>query len=141
MTGGIRRLAIVGQPWEHVAPDNGSSMSTIACQLARCLARDWRVTIYGRRWPGQKRWEIDRDNVEFKRLIVFHKHQSVVVALLAILSCYTRTRIAYLLSYFYHPSYALRVALRVRASKYDVVLVHNFLQIASIARRTGAISF
>jgi spore coat protein SA len=37
-------------------------------------------------------------------------------------------------SYFYHPLYALRVALSIRASKCDIVIVHNFLQFASIIK-------
>jgi glycosyltransferase involved in cell wall biosynthesis len=40
-----------------------------------------------------------------------------------------------LFSYLYHPFYALRVALSIRASKCDIVLVHNFLQFASIIKR------
>jgi glycosyltransferase involved in cell wall biosynthesis len=37
-------------------------------------------------------------------------------------------------SYFYHPLYALRVALNIMASKCDIVLVYNFLQFASIIK-------
>jgi glycosyltransferase involved in cell wall biosynthesis len=37
-------------------------------------------------------------------------------------------------SYLYHPLYALRVALNIRASKCDIVLVYNFLQFASIIK-------
>jgi glycosyltransferase involved in cell wall biosynthesis len=130
----MRRIAIVGQPWENVAPDTGSSISIVACELARCLARDWQVTIYGRRCPGQNRSEITNETVEFKRFLVFHRHQKIIVAILSVLTCWRKIHLNYMLSYFYHFFYFLRVALSIRASKFDVVLVINFLQCAAIIK-------
>ena len=129
-----RRVAIVGQPWENVEPDVGSSISIIANGLARCLARDWRVTIYGRRWPGQKHFEINSEKIEFRRFTVTDKHQRILIAILSVLACWKRKRVNYMFSYFYHFFYFLRAALSVRASKCDVVLVINFLQGAAIIK-------
>jgi glycosyltransferase involved in cell wall biosynthesis len=60
--------------------------------------------------------------------------QVLVEISLGILSCYLKKHINYMFSYLYHPLYALRVALNIRASKCDIVLVHNFLQFASIIK-------
>jgi glycosyltransferase involved in cell wall biosynthesis len=130
----MRRIAIVGQPWEKVAPDTGSSISIIACELARCLANDWRVSIYGRRWRGQKRCEISSETIEFERLFVFRKHQKILETIFSVLACWKKTRFNYMFSYFYHFSYFLRVAFSIRASRYDIVLVINFVQCAAIIK-------
>lgn len=129
-----RRIAIVCHPTDSVAPRSGHSIPIIAYQLARCLPQNWRSTLYGRRWPGQKRRETDGDTVEFRRISVFYKLNWLFQLLGSILACYTKTHIRYHLSYFYHTLYALRVALSIRASKCDVVLVFNFLHFASIIK-------
>jgi glycosyltransferase involved in cell wall biosynthesis len=129
-----RRIAIVCQPWDNVGSVSNNSIVVIAYQTARRLPSDWHVTIYGRRGSGQKRWEIDDEIIEFKRLKIFHKPHVVLERLLGVLACYRRRRINYVLSVGYHLFYALRVALRIRASQSDVVLVHNFLQFAWIIK-------
>jgi glycosyltransferase involved in cell wall biosynthesis len=129
-----RRIAIVCQPWDNVASQSDNSIVVIAYQLARHLASDWHVTIYGRRGSGLKRCEIDDNIIEFKRFKVFHKPQALIERLLSFLACYTKRRINYMLSIRYHLFYALRVALSIRALKCDVVLVHNFLQFASVIK-------
>ena len=134
MTTSTRRIAIVGNPWENVVPQSSSSMVIIAYGLAHHLPSGWRVTIYGRRRPGQKRRETDGEAIEIKRLSVIHKAHTVFVALFGVLACYTKRRIGYHLSYFYHTFFALRVALSIKVSKYDVVIVNNFLQFASIIK-------
>jgi glycosyltransferase involved in cell wall biosynthesis len=134
MTRHVRRIAIVCQPWDHVASESGNSIVVIAYQLARCLARDWHVTIYGRRLSGQKRREIDSETIEFRHLKIRHRPQAIIERLLSVLACYKRRRINYILSMWYHLFYAVRVALSIRALKYDVVLVHNFLQFASVIK-------
>jgi glycosyltransferase involved in cell wall biosynthesis len=132
---GNRRIAIVGEPWDIVGPDVGSAASIVACELARRLARDWQVIIYGRRQPGQKRSEIGLETVEFKRLAVFRKHQRILEMVLGILACWTKRNLGnYIFSYFYHFSYFLRVALSLRASKTDAVLVVNLVQGAAIIK-------
>jgi len=134
MTQRTRRLAIVGHPWENVVAQSGSSMVIVAYQLARHLPPHWRLTLYGRHRSGQKRQETDRENIEFKRLSVRHRPHALLEVLLGILACSTKSRINYHLSYFYHTFYALQVALSIRASKCDVVIVHNFPQFASIIK-------
>jgi glycosyltransferase involved in cell wall biosynthesis len=134
MTQRIRRIAIVCQPWDNVAPQNSSSIPVIAYQLARQLAGTWHVTLYGRRGAGQKRREFDGENIEFKRLTVFQKPQSLIEVLIGILACYKKTCVPYILQYWYHLFYSLRVALSIRASKSDVVLVFNFIQFARIIK-------
>jgi glycosyltransferase involved in cell wall biosynthesis len=129
-----RRIAIVCQPWDNVAAQSGSSMVIIAYQIARRLAGNSYVTIYGRRGPGQKQSAIDGATVEFKRLRVLQIPQGLVEISLGIVACYLKTHNNYMFSYFYHPFYVLRVALSIRASKCDVVIVHNFLQFASIIK-------
>jgi glycosyltransferase involved in cell wall biosynthesis len=129
-----RRIAIVGHPWENVVARSGSSMVIFAYGLAHHLPPGWRVTLYGRRLPGQKRREMDSEIIEIKRLLVIHKPHVLFEVLLGILACYTKRRIGYHMSYFYHTFYALRVALSIRASKYDVVIVNNFSQFASIIK-------
>ena len=129
-----RRIAIVCQPWDNVAPQSGSSIVIIAYQLARRLAGNSYVTIYGRRGPGLKKSAVDGDTIRFKRLRVLQIPQGLVEICLGIVACYLKTRNNYLFSYFYHPFYALRVALSIRASKCDIVIVHNFLQFASIIK-------
>jgi glycosyltransferase involved in cell wall biosynthesis len=130
-----RKIAIVGEPWDNAAPDVGTAASIVACELARSLARDWQVTIYGQRQPGQKRSEIGLETVEFKRLVVFRKHQRLLEIVLGILGCWTRRNLGnYIFSYFYHFFYFLRVALSLRASKTDVVLVVNLIQGAAIIK-------
>jgi glycosyltransferase involved in cell wall biosynthesis len=129
-----RRIAIVCQPWDNVAAQSSSSIVIIAYQLARRLAGNSYVTIYGRRGPGQKQSVIDGATVDFKRLKVLQIPQGLVEISLGIVSCYLKTRNNYMFSYFYHPFYALRVALSIRASKCDIVIVHNFLQFASIIK-------
>jgi glycosyltransferase involved in cell wall biosynthesis len=130
-----RRIAIVGQPWDNVAAKSDNSIVVIAYQLARRLAPDWRVTIYGRRGSGQKRWEIDNEeSIEFKRLRVCQKPQVLIERLLSVLACYKKRHVHYTLSIWYHLFYALRVSVSIRVSKYDAVLVHNFLQFAWIIK-------
>lgn len=134
MTTRTRRLAIVGHPWENVVPKSASSMVIFAYQLAHHLPSDWRVTLFGRRLLGQKRRETDGEAIEIKRFPVIRKPHMLLEALFGIMACYTKRRIGYHLSYFYHTLYALRVAISVRASKYDVVIVNNFPQFASIIK-------
>jgi glycosyltransferase involved in cell wall biosynthesis len=129
-----RRIAILGNPWEDVVPQSRSSMVIFSYGLARHLPPGWRVTLYGRRVHGQKCREADGEIIEIKRLFVIHRPHVLIETLLGILACYTKRRIGYPLSYFYHTFYALRVALSIRASKYDVVIVNNFSQIASIIK-------
>jgi glycosyltransferase involved in cell wall biosynthesis len=135
MTARTRQVAIICQPWDNVVAQTAASIVILSCQLARCLARDWRVVIYGRRLPGQKPQETGGETVVFKRFSVIHRPHAILEILLGIVACYTKSRIKYPLSYFYHLFYALRVALSVRATKCDVVIVHNFLQFASIIKR------
>jgi glycosyltransferase involved in cell wall biosynthesis len=127
-----RRIAIVCQPWDNVASQSENSIVTVSYQLAQCLARDWQVAIYGRRGPGQKRREVD-GTIEFKRLKVPQRPQVLMEAFLSIVACRRKRRIN-ILSVWYHLFYALRVAVSIRASKYDVVHVHNFLQFAAIIK-------
>jgi glycosyltransferase involved in cell wall biosynthesis len=134
MTTRTRRIAIVCQPWEHVASESTNSIVTVSYQLARCLARKWQVKIYGRRKSGQESREIDSETIEFRHLKILHRPQAITEILLGILACYKRRRINYMLSAWYHLFYAVRVALSIRASKCDVVLVHNFLQFASVIK-------
>jgi glycosyltransferase involved in cell wall biosynthesis len=134
MTTPSRRIAIVCQPWDNVASQSNNSIVVIAYQLARCFAPDWHVTIYGRRGSGQKRWEIDDEIIEFKRFKVFHKPHVLIESLLSVLACYKNRRINYVFSIGYHLFYAFRVALSIRASKCNVVLVHNFLQFTSVIK-------
>jgi glycosyltransferase involved in cell wall biosynthesis len=129
-----RRIAIVCQPWDKVTSQGENSIVTVSYQFARCLARDWHVTIYGRRGSGQKRWESDGETIEFKRLKVFQKPQALIETLLSIMACYRKSPSKYMFSVWYHLLYALRVAISIRASKYDVVHVHNFLQFAVLIK-------
>jgi spore coat protein SA len=134
MTQQARRIAIVGHPWDKMAVESDSVGVIIAYQLARRLARDWRVTLYGQRGPRQARWETDGTGVEFKRLKVLRKPHALLEVLVGILSCYTKKRIDLYTLYFYHVVYALRVALSIRLVKYDAVMVLDFPQIASVVK-------
>jgi glycosyltransferase involved in cell wall biosynthesis len=134
MTSCTRRIAIVCQPWDNVAPQSRGSLAIISYQLARRLAGHSYVIIYGQRGPGQKQSEMDGASIEFKRLKVLQIPQGLIEILLGIMACYLKKRINYLFSYLYHPFYALRVAFNIRVSKCDTVLVHNFLQFASIIK-------
>ncbi len=134
MTSHDRRIAIVCQPWDNVAPQNSSSIPVIAYQLAQKFADGWHVTLYGRRGRGQKRREFDGKNIEFIRFTVFQKPQSLAEVLLGILVCYKKGCFPYVISYFYHLFYILRVAVSIRASKSDVVLVFNFVQFTKIIK-------
>src|SRR5215469_3569432 len=130
-----RRIAIVGEPWDVVGPDIGSAASIVSCELARRLTRNWQVTIYGPRQPEQKRYEIGLETVEFKRLTVFRKPQKILEMVLSIVACWTKRNLGrYTFSYFYHFFYFLRVAISIRASKTDVVLVVNLVQGATIIK-------
>jgi glycosyltransferase involved in cell wall biosynthesis len=129
-----RRIAVVCQPWDNVAPQSGSSIVIISYELARRLAGNSYVIVYGRRGPRQKRSEMDGASIEFKRLRVLQIPHAIVEISLGILSCYFKKRINHMFSYLYHPLYALRVALNIMASKCDIVLVYNFLQFASIIK-------
>jgi glycosyltransferase involved in cell wall biosynthesis len=129
-----RPIAIICQPWDHVASESNNSIVTVSYQLARCLARERHVTIYGRRKSGQESREIDSENIEFRHLKIRHRPQAIIERLLSIVACYKRRRINYMLSAWYHLFYAVRVALSIRTSKCDVVLVHNFLQFASVIK-------
>ena len=134
MKGPVRRIAIVCQPWDHVTSKTGNSIVVIAYQLARCLPSNWKVTIYGRRKTGQESREFDSENIEFRHLTVRRRVQAIIERLLSVLACYKKHRINYMLSIWYHLLYALRVAVGIRASKCDVVLVHNFLQFATVIK-------
>ena len=129
-----RRIAIVCQPWENVAAESGQSIVTVSYQLALCLARDWDITIYGRRRSGQKSREVHTEAIEFRHLKTRHSPQAIIERLLGLVACYTKRPINYMLSVWYHLFYAIRVALSIKTLNCDVVLVHNFLQIASIIR-------
>jgi hypothetical protein len=100
-----RRIAIVCQPWDNAASESSNSIVVIAYQLARCLACDWHVTIYGRRKAGQKSREIDSETIEFRHLTI-HRPQEIIEKFLK------KRRINYMLSTWYHLFYALRVALK-----------------------------
>jgi glycosyltransferase involved in cell wall biosynthesis len=128
-----RRIAIVCQPWDNVRLESENSVVTTSYQLARCLARDWHVTIYGRRKPGQKRCEFDGSSIEFKRLSV-RKPQQLMEKLISMIACYTERRVTYILSIWNHLFYAVRVAISIRSLKYDIVHVHNFLQFALLIK-------
>jgi glycosyltransferase involved in cell wall biosynthesis len=128
------QIAIVGQPWENVVAESTGSMVIIAYGLADHLPPGWRVTLYGCRLRGQRRWETDGGTIEIKRLWVIHKPHILLEVLLGILACYVKRRIAYHLSYWYHIFYALRVTFDIRSSKYDIVIVNNFAQFASIIK-------
>jgi glycosyltransferase involved in cell wall biosynthesis len=134
MTRRVRRIAIVCQPWDDVAPQSSSSIPIIAYQVAQRFAREWYVTIYGRRGPRQARREMDGETIEFKRFMVLQKPQALVEVLLGILACYRKTCFPYVFSYIYHLFFALRVAVSIRVSKDDIVYVHNFIQFASIIK-------
>src|SRR5262249_18957289 len=103
-------------------------------QLARRLARDWQVTLYGRSGPGHEQRATDDGPVEFRRFTVLRKPQSIMVTLLGVVSSQTGKCIPYVFSYAYHLFYALRVALSIRRGRYEAVLVVNFLQFASLIR-------
>jgi glycosyltransferase involved in cell wall biosynthesis len=129
-----RRIAIVCQPWENVAADSGQSIVTVSYQLALRLARDWNITIYGRRQAGQKSREFHTETVEFRHLKIRRRPQAIIQGVLGLVSCYRKKRINYILSIWYHLFYGIRVAISIRVLKCDVVLVHNFLQFAAIIR-------
>ena len=132
-----RRIAIVCQPWDYVASDSGNSIVVISYQLARCLAPDWHVTIYGRRkrgQKGQKGQEVVSKSIVFRHIRTFRQPQAIIEALLGVLACYKKRRINYLMSIWYHFFYSVRVALSIRASQCDVVLVHSFLQFATVIK-------
>jgi hypothetical protein len=98
-----RRIAIVCQPWDNVAPQSGKSIVIIAYQLARRLAGNSYVIIFGRRGPEQKQSAIDGATVELKRLKVLQIPQGLVEISLGIIACDIKTRTNYMFSYFYHP--------------------------------------
>jgi glycosyltransferase involved in cell wall biosynthesis len=129
-----RRIAIVCQPWDNVAPQSRGSLAIISYELARRLVGQSHVIIYGQRGPGQNKSEMDGASIEFKRFKVLQIPQGLIEILLGILSCHFKKRINYMFSYLYHPFYALRVALNIRTSKCDIVLVYNFLQFATIIK-------
>jgi glycosyltransferase involved in cell wall biosynthesis len=129
-----RRIAIVCQPWDYVASDSDNSIVVIAYQLSRCLPPDWHVTIYGRGKSGQKDKEIVSETIEFRHIRIRHSRQAKIERLLGVLASYRKRRINYIASIWYHFFYAVRVALSVRASRCDVVVVYNFLQFASLIK-------
>jgi glycosyltransferase involved in cell wall biosynthesis len=128
------RIAIVGHPWENVVAQTSASPVILTYGLANHLPPGWRITLYGRRHHGQRRHETDGGSIEVKRLSIIHKPHILLEVLLGILACYTKWRISYHVSYFYHTFYALRVALDIRAAKCDLVIVNNFAQFASIIK-------
>jgi glycosyltransferase involved in cell wall biosynthesis len=130
----LRHIAIVCQPWDEVGAAPGSSIPIIVYELGRRLARHYRVTVYGRRGQGQRRRDADDSGVEFRRLSVLRKPWAVLETLAGILGCYFDRRIDLLFRFFYHWLYVLRVALDVRTSRADVIIVVNFVQFASIIK-------
>jgi glycosyltransferase involved in cell wall biosynthesis len=129
-----RRIAIVCQPWDYVASDSSNSIVVISYQLARCLAPDWHITIFGRGKRGQKGQEVVSKSIEFRHLRTRRLPQAMIETLLGVLACYRKRRINYLMSIWYHFFYSVRVALSIRASHCDVVLVHSFLQFATVIK-------
>src|SRR6516225_10190393 len=97
-----RRIGIVCQPWDTVRSESENSIVTVSYQLARSLARDWQVTIYGRRRMGQKRREVDQQAIEFKRLKVSLKPQALIETLVSIMACYRKRPAKYMFSMWYH---------------------------------------
>ena len=73
-------------------------------------------------------------SIVFRHIRTFRQPQAIIEALLGVLACYKKRRINYLMSIWYHFFYSVRVALSIRASKCDIVLVYNFLQFASIIK-------
>jgi glycosyltransferase involved in cell wall biosynthesis len=130
----LRHIAIVCQPWDEVGAETGSSIPIIAYQLGRRLARHYRVTVYGRRGRRQKRRDADESGIEFRRLRVLRKPWALLETLVGILGCYFDRPIDLLYRPFYHWLYVLRVALDVRRSRADVIIVFNFVQFASIIK-------
>jgi glycosyltransferase involved in cell wall biosynthesis len=133
MTSG-NRIAVVCQPWDDVAPRSGNSIVIIAYHLARCLAGNSSVIVYGRRGAGQTRSELGADKIEFRRFTVLQRPQVLLELSLGVLACYFNCQIKYMASWLYHPFYAFRVALDIRKQKCNVVLVYNFLQFTSIIK-------
>jgi glycosyltransferase involved in cell wall biosynthesis len=128
------RVAIVCQPWDEVAPDSGGSIVIIAYQLARCLAGSSSLILYGRRGRRQKRSERSPDGIEFIRFRTLDKPQALIGITLGIVACYLNLRIPYMSSIFFHPFYALRVALSIRKEKCNIVIVHNLIQFVPIIK-------
>jgi hypothetical protein len=61
-----RRIAIVCQPWDNVAPQSRGSLAIISYELARRLGGQSHVIICGQRGPGQNKSEMDGASIEFK---------------------------------------------------------------------------
>src|ERR1700741_988820 len=117
MTAHIRRIAIVCQPWDNVVAHTAASIVILSRELARYLARDSRIVIYGRRLRKQKSQETASEAIELKRLSVLQKPHAIFEIALGIVACLTRSRVSYPLSYLYHLVYATRVALSIKTSK------------------------
>lgn len=129
MTKHRRRIAIVSHPWDRI-----TLQTLIIGPIARYLARDWQVRLYGQRGPKQKRWETEDGSIELRRLTVFRRIHSLLEILIGIIAGYTKRRINYSTLPINHIFYALRVALSIKLSKCEVVLVFDFLQFAWIIK-------
>jgi glycosyltransferase involved in cell wall biosynthesis len=129
------KIAIVCQPWDPVGPtDGGNSISIIAYQFARHLARCHRVALYGRRMPGESRGETDAAGVEYRRIKVARKPYRLYETLLAVLLPSWPGRLNPVGSRFYHLRYAFAVAADIRRHGADLVLIVNFAQFAPVIR-------
>jgi glycosyltransferase involved in cell wall biosynthesis len=126
------KIAIVCQPWEHMAhPKLGSVEIQIEGGSRRLVtAGDCDVTVYTRRTRGFPNREV-RGGVVYRRFGILHGHR-LVTPFESLL--YPRPSMPIFASRFYYATFFGQVAAALRKQKPDVIHIHNFSQFLPLAK-------
>lgn len=126
------KVAIVCQPWEHMAHPKLGSVELQIAGASRQLAASGEcdVTVYTRRTRGFPRREV-REGVEYRRFGILHGHR-LVTPFESVL--YPKSNMPIFTSRFYYATFFLQVAAELRRQKPDIIHVHNFTQFLPLAR-------
>jgi glycosyltransferase involved in cell wall biosynthesis len=115
------RIAFLNHPWSRLAipVQKADSVAIWTYEVARRLARDHEVVVYGRRFPGQPEAET-HEGVLYRRMAIrkpFTSLQNLVVRM-----GITPVSSGSMLT---HAAYAFQAAAQLRQEGHDVVHVHN----------------
>ncbi len=125
------KIAFLNQPWSRVSVPirNADSIAIWTYEVARRLAREHEVVVFGRRFPGQLPSE-SHEGVRYQRV-------AVAKPLASVQDRFVRWGITPVSrgSMLYGLGYAVQAGLRLREERFDLVHVHNLSQYVPVLRR------
>jgi glycosyltransferase involved in cell wall biosynthesis len=125
------KIAFVSQPTDSVYPPHSSSLEVQTYQAARRLAKAFDVSVYGKCFRGMPAAQFE-EGVRYRRFRLLPEHRLVAPAERWL---FPDSKRPYFASPLYYASYAIQVARELARHGFDVIHVHNFLQIASVIKK------